>query len=204
MEQKTQRWTAGRKAELVLHIFKNEITLVEACRSNDLKQSEVESWIEEFISACTKGLKTNNKDAQDEQVTAVIDCCDGNIVGWRFSSSGSAKIATAALEDALRSRKIKLGGNNGLVFGSKEFTKLSKGYNLNQEFITPYTPEQNGIIERFFRTLKEECIWGYNFKNKDEAFRKIAEWIDKYHAYRPHSALGYMTPDEFRQLKLSA
>jgi len=27
-----------------------------------------------------------------------------------------------------------------------------------QEFITPYGPEQNGIIERFFRSLKEECI----------------------------------------------
>lgn len=145
-------------------------------------------------------------------LTAVIDCCDRNIVGWRFSSSGSAKVATAALEDGLRARKIKYGAknnlalrsDNGLVFGSKEFTKVTRGFNLSQEFITPYTPEQNGMIERFFRTLKEECIWGYNFKNMDEAFEKIADWMDKYHTYRPHSALGYKTPEEFRQEKLSA
>ena len=31
-------------------------------------------------------------------------------------------------------------------------------YLLAQEFITPYTPEQNGIIERFFRSVKEECV----------------------------------------------
>ncbi|MBP6263358.1 MAG: DDE-type integrase/transposase/recombinase [Nitrospira sp.] len=31
-------------------------------------------------------------------------------------------------------------------------------YRLQQEFITPYTPEQNGMIERFFRSLKEECV----------------------------------------------
>jgi transposase InsO family protein len=31
------------------------------------------------------------------------------------------------------------------------------------EFITPYTPEQNGIVERFFRSLKEECVWQHNF-----------------------------------------
>jgi len=29
---------------------------------------------------------------------------------------------------------------------------------LKQEYITPYTPEQNGLIERFFRSLKEECV----------------------------------------------
>ena len=71
MEQKTQRWTAGRKAELVLKIIKNEITLVEACRANDLKQSEIESWIEDFINSGTKGLKATNKDAQDEQAREI-------------------------------------------------------------------------------------------------------------------------------------
>ena len=40
----------------------------------------------------------------------------------------------------------------------KSVTALVKSYGLQQEFITPYTPEQNGMIERFFRTLKEECV----------------------------------------------
>ena len=145
-------------------------------------------------------------------LTAIIDCCDRTVTGWRFSTSGSSDIATAALEDALRSRGLKPGlendlvirSDNGLVFGSKKFCKVVREYNLTQEFITPYTPEQNGMIERFFRTMKEECIWGYNFRNKDEAFDKIADWLDRYHTYRPHSALNYMTPEEFRQLKLSA
>jgi len=30
---------------------------------------------------------------------------------------------------------------------------------LQQEFITPYTPEHNAISERFFRSLKEEYLW---------------------------------------------
>ena len=36
-------------------------------------------------------------------------------------------------------------------------------YGLAQEYITPYSPEQNGMIERFFRTLKEECLWQHRF-----------------------------------------
>jgi len=34
-----------------------------------------------------------------------------------------------------------------------------RSYGFKQEFVTPYTPEQNGIIEKFFRSLKEECVW---------------------------------------------
>jgi transposase InsO family protein len=29
---------------------------------------------------------------------------------------------------------------------------------VRQEFIMPYTPEQNGLVERFFRSPKEECV----------------------------------------------
>ena len=132
-------------------------------------------------------------------LTAVIDCCDRNIMGWRLSKRGIAKIAAAALEDAAVLRKINgtnvvLRSDNGLVFGSKAFTKVVNRYGFIQEFITPYTPEQNGMIERFFKTLKEECIWHYNFESVTHAFRIIADWIDFYNNERPHSALNYEAP----------
>ena len=59
------------------------------------------------------------------------------------------------------------------------------------------------MIDRWFRSLKEECIWLQKIRNKDEAFELIADWIDHYYENRPHSALGYLTPVEF-QLKLAA
>ncbi len=39
-------------------------------------------------------------------LTAVIDCFDREIVGWRLSNSGKAKVAAAALEDGLRARGL--------------------------------------------------------------------------------------------------
>ncbi len=74
---------------------------------------------------------------------------------------------------------------------------VARRYGLGQEYITPYTPEQNGMIERFFLTLKQECVWLHRFENRDHAFRVIAEWLDRYDAERPHSALGYLTPKEY-------
>ena len=139
-------------------------------------------------------------------LTAIIDCCDRTIVGWRLSKTGVAKVAAAALEEALRGRgidaeanELTLRSDNGLVFGAKSFVKVVARYQLDQEYITPYTPEQNGMIERFFGSLKAECVWLHRFRDRDHAFAVIGRWIDKYHDERPHSALGYLTPSEYRE-----
>ena len=122
-----------------------------------------------------------------------------------MSRSGIAHIAAAALEDALRERHITRGhplltlrSDNGLVFGAKVFTSVVHRYGLEQEYITPYSPEQNGMIERFFLTLKQECVWLQRFADRDHAFRVVADWLDRYHTERPHSALGYLTPKEYQ------
>ena len=62
----------------------------------------------------------------------------------------------------------------------------------------PFTPEQNGMIERFFGSLKAECVWLHRFENRDQAFRVIADWIDHYDGQRPHQALANLTPKEYR------
>ena len=134
-------------------------------------------------------------------ITAVIDCCDRSIVGWRVSRSSKAKVAVGALEDALIRRKLdpglRLRSDNGLVFGSKEFTKTTRAAGVLQEYITPYTPEQNGMIERWFRTLKEECLWLRQFKSLSEARQEIDRFVDEYNVDRPHRSLEMLSPSQW-------
>jgi putative transposase len=80
--------------------------------------------------------------------------------------------------------------DNGLIFQSRRFRGACRDYRLRQEFITPYTPEQNGVIERFFRTLKEERIRQHNFVSFEDARVKVRKWIQWYNAERPHQALA--------------
>ena len=77
---------------------------------------------------------------------------------------------------------------------------------MGQEFITPYTPEQNGMSERFFRRLKKECTWQHNFAGFSEARTTIRRWLRWYNRRRPHQALGYRSPAQYRaqQLELVA
>ena len=65
--------------------------------------------------------------------------------------------------------------DTGLVFGAKAFVTVARRYGLTQEYITPYTPQQNGMIERFFLTLKQECVWRHRFESRDPAFRVVAD-----------------------------
>jgi putative transposase len=88
--------------------------------------------------------------------------------------------------------------DNGLIYQSRRFRSACRDYRLRQEFITPYTPEQNGIVERFFRSLKEECVWQHLFRDFGEARREITAWFRWYNTQRPHQALGYRSPTEWR------
>jgi transposase-like protein len=64
MEKDFQRWTARRKVELFLQLIKGDVQLVDVCREHDLKQSEVEGWLDAFLKSGERGLKARSEDEQ--------------------------------------------------------------------------------------------------------------------------------------------
>ncbi|CAJ6678590.1 insertion element IS2 transposase InsD [Burkholderia pseudomallei] len=135
----------------------------------------------------------------------VIDCHTRELLGWHLSRSGRASTASSALEHARIARFGTLGrvpkpfllrGDNGLVFTSRDYTALVRSYGLRQAFITPHCPQQNGMVERVIRTLKEQCVHRHRFETLQHASRAIADWIQFYNHRRPHQALKMKTPAE--------
>ena len=139
-------------------------------------------------------------------LAAVIDCHDRELIGYEFALRSRAKEAERAVEAACLQRfgtlrpagAPVLRSDNGLIFQSRRFRQACRDYRLQQEFITPYTPEQNGMIERFFRSLKEECVWQHTFQTFEEARQIIRDWMQWYNHERPHQALGYRSPVQYR------
>ena len=93
----------------------------------------------------------------------VIDCCTREVLGHALELTGKAKTVERALEDALLARfgtlhsaprGMLLRHDNGLVFGSRSFRSVVKDYGLKQEYITPYTPQQNGL--KTFKSLPKK------------------------------------------------
>ena len=72
---------------------------------------------------------------------------------------------------------------------------------LEEACLARFGTEQNGIVARFFRSRQEEGVWPYNFGNFAEARTAITPSINWYNAGRPHQALGYRSPRQFRALQ---
>jgi putative transposase len=83
------------------------------------------------------------------------------------------------------------------VYRSPVDRESMKFLGVKLEFIYYNTPEQNGHIESFHKTLKKEYLWPHDFKNYQDAEIAIAEAFKDYNSVRPHSSLGYRTPYEF-------
>ena len=66
MEEDIKRWTARRKAALVLDIIQGKTTVAEASRSFDLTPSEIEEWVEEGKRGMENALRTKPLEIREE------------------------------------------------------------------------------------------------------------------------------------------
>jgi putative transposase len=64
-------------------------------------------------------------------------------------------------------------------------------------YIAPGKPMQNGYMESFNGKLRDECLNEHVFGSLSAARRIIEAWRIDYNEVRPHSSLGYQTPEEF-------
>jgi len=60
----------------------------------------------------------------------------------------------------------------------------------------PFYPQSNGKLERYHRTIKNECIRPKVALSLEEARSQIGAYIRYYNEERLHSALGYVAPKD--------
>jgi transposase InsO family protein len=132
-------------------------------------------------------------------------------VGYCFDLSAVKENAIISIENALVSHKEivvpdndnnnnnkpTIRADNGSQYTSNAFRKSMLVLGLKLEHIACNTPEQNGHIESFHKTLKKEYIWPYDFHTYQEAEAAIRDAFGDYNRDRIHSSLGYLTPYEF-------
>ena len=92
---------------------------------------------------------------------------------------------------------MRLRTDHGSQYGSNTFKKSIRILGIKQEFIAVNTPEQNGHVESFHKTLKREYVWTRDFQTFQEAAEAIQEAYLDYNQHRIHSALSYLTPYEY-------
>lgn len=68
---------------------------------------------------------------------------------------------------------------------------------MKLDFIQPGKPQQNGFIESFNGTFRDDCLNLHWFTSLEHARVTIETWRHDYNHVRPHGSLGEQTPAEF-------
>ena len=87
--------------------------------------------------------------------------------------------------------------DNGPEFISRVVDQWAFEHRVELHFIAPGKPTQNAQIESFNGKFRDECLNENWFLTMQEAREKIEAWRTDYNQVRPHSGLGYQTPEEF-------
>jgi putative transposase len=91
--------------------------------------------------------------------------------------------------------------DNGPEFISKIFKNWAEKKGVLIHYIQPGKPAQNGFIERFNRSYREEILDLYWFKSLEEVKEITEDWLKIYNNERPHESLNNQAPIIFKQVR---
>lgn len=134
-------------------------------------------------------------------LAAALRLSSRKIVGWEFKVSHDANLVCGALEDALIKEEAPdiAHSDQGSEYLSFAFTKLCKDHDIITSASDAGEPWQNGFMESFFNTFKEEM--SEKMKRAEtitELYVMVANWIYYYNNKRIHTSLK-MTPVAYEE-----
>jgi transposase InsO family protein len=130
---------------------------------------------------------------------SILDGCSRYLVHWEIRENMGEKEVETILQ---RARECHPGvtpriiTDNGPQFIAKDFKEFIRIAGMTHVKTSPYYPQSNGKMERWYKTLKGDCIRVLTPLSLDDARRIVADFVVHYNQVRLHSAIGYVTPKD--------
>lgn len=138
-----------------------------------------------------------------------IDHCSADLVGWHVAKVGDRWAALEPIRQGVQAThgryapKIALGLGLRMDWGPQytadQFLGELRWLGIRASPSYVGEPECNGVMERWIRTLKEECLYLHDFASLDEARRVIGEFIAQYNTHWMLERHDYRTPVDVRR-----
>ncbi len=135
-------------------------------------------------------------------LAAILDAFSRKVVGYALSKHIDTDLVLAALRQAIEARNPGPGcihhSDQGVQYASHDYIKLLEWHGFKISMSRKGNPYDNAMAESFFKTLKTEEVYLMDYQTWEEVIGRIPEFIERvYNQQRIHSALGYLTPEEF-------
>lgn len=132
-------------------------------------------------------------------LAVILDAYTRAVRGWALSHHIDQQLTLDALDMALaHGRPSIFHSDQGSQYAAWLHTDRLLALKVKISMSDKASPTQNGLVERFIRTLKEEHVDYSEYSDFDDAFGQIKHWLEVvYMRERIHQALDYLTPVEF-------
>ncbi len=158
-----------------------------------------QSWSMDFVS---DGLV----DGRRLRCLNIVDDFTKECLAIEVDTSLPGRRVVSVLQRLAESRGLpqSVTVDNGPEFAGKALDEWAYSQGLHLSFIQPGKPQQNAYIESFNGKFRDECLNEHWFISMRHARQVIEEWRQEYNGERPHSSLGYLTPNRFAESFLTA
>jgi transposase InsO family protein len=138
----------------------------------------------------------------------VVEHWNAEALGWHIAKRGDRYAAAEAVSMAIRNvfghvspsaaRGVALRHDHGSAFLAEHFHNQIRFWGMTPSYAFVGEPETNGVIERFFRTLKEQIVHGRIYQTIDEVRNAVRDFIACYNAEWLIEKNGLRSPSETR------
>jgi putative transposase len=148
--------------------------------------------------------------AQDGKIWlfGVIEHWNAEVLGWNVVKCGNRYAAAEAVGMAVRAafgrigpgaaRGLALRHDHGSAFLAEHFDRQIRFWGITPSYAFVGEPETNGVIERFFRTLKEQIVHGRIYQTIDDVCHAVRAFITRYNAQWLIEKNGLRSPNDAR------
>jgi len=140
-------------------------------------------------------------------LAAILDACSRRVIGYAISTGLDTALTLRALRMAIAERQPVSGiihhSDQGVQYASAEYVAELSSYGFVISMARTGNPYENAMMESFFKTLKYEEVYLYEFETLEDVIARLPHFIEEvYNQKRLHSALDYCSPNDFEELLL--
>ncbi len=136
-------------------------------------------------------------------LACILDAFSRRCIGWALAPWLDTRLTLAALDAAIAVRHSAPGlihhSDQGVQYASNVYIARLRSIGAQSSMALAGNAYENGLIERFFKTLRTEELSRRCYQQYVDAYASIATYLNVYNTERLHSRLGYQPPIEFEE-----